>query len=317
MSLKKYIENKIKTQIITNLQQYTEKLQADLASLLLKPNEKIVEAKKNSICITQLYKMLSEVKYPHKDQLCFALSSGDVKTIAKAQDTFQEFKNFSKNKLCEDINNEIYDYKIRLISEKFTLNDVDAVYNSCFYESNLSINKFARMIEIAISKIPSWKNCDVLIEALGSENGLELEKIKISLNNSSFLFNVENHEITEVCESEASDSIKNNILQLIKQLKENPKYNQIISLYTVQPLSERKLFDNLKKDLVLGIEATLPNHIILTNLPIAKNQDIYKIKIGEQYIKEFMCEGDQKQFLLICEEAPVRWIERINYETQH
>ena len=61
MSLKEYIEKKNHLLITTSLQEYSENLQADLASLLLKPTEKTNEAKKNSISLNWLYKKLSEI----------------------------------------------------------------------------------------------------------------------------------------------------------------------------------------------------------------------------------------------------------------
>ena len=54
MSLKEYIEKKNHLLITTSLQEYSENLQADLASLLLKPTEKTNETKKNNISLNLL-----------------------------------------------------------------------------------------------------------------------------------------------------------------------------------------------------------------------------------------------------------------------
>ncbi|WP_158626262.1 hypothetical protein, partial [Corallococcus praedator] len=61
----------------------------------------------------------------------------------------------------------------------------------------------------------------------------------------------------------------------------------------------------IKRDLSLGIESVLPNHVaLLGDLPESE-LDIWKIRVDEKYLREVK----DKYFHLVSEEAPLKWIE--------
>ena len=94
MSLKKYIQDKEIVKIHVENKAYQEKLYADLSQFLYKSSLEINEIKKKSINIEKLYEDLSEIHYPHRDQLCIAIASANIEKIKKSHNKFKEFVNF-------------------------------------------------------------------------------------------------------------------------------------------------------------------------------------------------------------------------------
>jgi hypothetical protein len=315
MSLKKYIENKELNAISVNINPYKNKLYADLSSLLLKPcYEKINEIKKKFINVEKLYQDLSELNYPHKDQLCIAVSSSNIERIQNAQHRFKEFY-VNKNYLHKQIESCLFDYQVTLISPDLQTEAVDHIFDSYLYEANQFLEKLSQKIEFIISKISTWKNYEINLEAQQSED-FHLNECKIKAGNQfycEFLYKktLSDFQIINYQESNAPEDLKNNIKELIRQLKGNPKYNQIINLYMVRPISERAFYENLKTEISLGYKNSLPNNLFLTDAPLVSNMDLWKIKTEQKYVKKI---NGNLQYKVVGDELPIKWIERMNDE---
>lgn len=309
MSLKKYIENKESNLISVNIDPYKNKLYADLSSLLLKPcYAKINEIKKKFINVEKLYQDLSEINYPYKDQLCIAVSSSNIEKIQNAQNRFKEFY-ATKNNLHKQIESCLFDYQVTLISPDLQTEAVDNIFNSYLYEANQFLEELSQKIEFIISKMPTWKNYEINLEAQQSED-FHLNECKIKVGNQFYceiLCNLSEFEIIK--EENAPEELKNNIKELIRQLKENPKYNHVINLYMARPFSERAFYEKLKTEISLGYKNSLPNSVFLTDAPLVSNMDLWKIKTEQKYVKKI-----HGNFKIIGDELPIKWIERVNDE---
>jgi hypothetical protein len=320
MSFMKYLENKSKTSnIIIVTDEYEEKLHADISSLVLKPDHKIVEAIKNIINTKELNEVLSEISYPRSNELEMAISTGDTKKINRAYENFRHWAcDFSSNvNLSNKIESMILQYQTKLYQKDFGPEEVDEVTKSFLLESKSILENMSHSINLAISKISNWNNHKIIIEAIYPKTGWMVLESKVTIGDAftmSFFYECTptGFDIKLIKEEkEIPESLKDNIYDLILKLKNNPKYNNILTLYTTRPISERHYFDVAKKDLSLGIEAVLPNHVTLTNSPLFGDSDIWKVRIEEKYIKEFSHDGNKK-YQIIGKEAPIRWIERIN-----
>ena len=83
MSLKKYLNRKNDRQVIVSMDAFEEKLKADLFSLIVKPNENILEVKKNSLNLKEVVSFFKKYKFPFYFQLETAIRSLNLKKIKK------------------------------------------------------------------------------------------------------------------------------------------------------------------------------------------------------------------------------------------
>ena len=320
MSLMKYIESKNRPNIIINTDLYQEQLNADVSSLLLKPDERIIEARKNIINITEINYILSSISYPLMNELCMALRTGDMRKVSHSHMVFRRWAEYSKHNqdLIDKIETAIFHYQIKLYGNEFGATEADKVVKSSVAESYVVLNKMAQTINLAISTIKEWQNHQVVIEAIPADKDWIVNEAKVTIGSSFLADFIYEHtslgfKVKNISENDLPLSFKNDFQNLVNKLQQNPKYNKILTLYMNRPLSERRYFEILKRDLSLGIKSALPNHIILSSEPLSENSDIWKVKVEERYLHEYLNEGNIKQFQLI-EETPIKWIERINRE---
>jgi hypothetical protein len=213
----------------------------------------------------------------------------------------------------------MFQYQTKLYGREFNSEDADEVVKSSMGESQAILDQMAQKIELAISKIPSWRNHRVVIEAICPDKGWIVSEAKVTVGDAFIASFVYEHTSTglkvgEIAEEDLPDSLKADMHALLAKLQKNPKYNKILTLYMTRPLSERRYFEIAKRDLALGITAVLPNHVTLATSPLPGNSDVWKIRVEEKYLREYLCEGDVKQYHVIGDEAPIRWIERMSNE---
>lgn len=320
MSFMKYIENKTQTSIQIVMDEYKENLYADMASLILKPDNRLVEARKNIVNIKEIARTLSELAYPLSEEVKMAIRTGDPKRVNHAHMTFRRWANYHKpdRDLSDKIEIAMFQYQTKLYGKEFGPEEADDVAKSSLSESVAIIDQMAHNINLAISKIPKWQNHRIVIEAIYPEVGWVSSEAKVTVGESfQAIFVYEQTStgfkaklLTE--EEEMPASLKNNMQDLMAKLRTNPKYNKILTLYMTRPISERRYFEIAKRDLSLGIESVLPSHITLATIPLPGDSDVWKVRVEEKYLQEYLYEGDVKQYKVIGEEAPMRWIERMS-----
>lgn len=316
MSLKNYIENKTKTKIIFCLENYKQNLFANISGLLLKPNEKIEEARKQILNILQLELFLSEASCPFSEEMQIAIKSNDIKKIKQIH---EKFRNWSKScKLDENIfcriDNSLFDYQSKFYSDRLNPEDIDKIVESYFCESQIAIKKLCNAINFCIDKIPNWGHHTIKIEAINQDDEFVVSKAKINIGDySSFVvkigreYNVENLNCDE-----KYLKLKEDTESLKKMLEGKYKSDKILTLYISRPLCERKFFESSKRDVCMGLVSTLPKHITLKNMPIkSENEDLWKIKVEEKNIYEILNEGDFKEYQVIDENCSIKWLERV------
>ena len=317
----KYLESKSRPQTLVIMDEYKEKLTADLAGLLLKPDKQLIEARKHIVNINDLSRTLSELAYPRADEFQMAIRTGDPKRISHAHMTFRRWADYTcpDKKLSDKVETVVFQYETKLYGKEFDANDADQVVKSSLSESQAILNQMVHNIDLAISQIPNWHNHKIVVEAIIPQNGWVVSEAKVTIGDSFQVNFVYEHtptgfKIKDLNEGELPASLKADLQDLFSKLRGNPKYNRVLTLYMTRPLSERRYFEIAKRDLALGIEAVLPNHITLATTPLFGDSDIWKVRVEEKYLREYLHEGDVRQYHVIGDEAPIRWIERMSNE---
>lgn len=311
MSLKKYIENKTKPQVIFSLESYQQSLFANISSLLLKPSDKIEEVKKQILNISELELYLSEVLYPFSEELQIAIKSDNLNKIKQFHVKFQTWKKHYNldEKILSKIDNLLYDYQTNLYSSNLNPEDIDKVVESYLCESRTMLKKLSNKISSSIDKIIEWKNHIVKIEGLIPDYGFFINKAKVSID-ESFCFEVKLNQNFKV-ENIVEDVIPSHLKKLIDLIESKNASEKIKTLYMSRPVFERKLFESRKRDVCMGLVAVLPKHITLSDLP-AKNEghDLWKVKVQEIDLYEHLNEEDCKEYQII-DDCSIKWLERV------
>ena len=317
MSLIKYIENKPKTNIHINMDEYKEKLNADISSLLLKPDERISEVKKYVFDVQKASSILSEINYPLRNEFFMAIRSGCPLQVQKA---YKLFKKYTENANLDYFKNQIetalLDYQTKLYLNQFKLEDANDAIKSFIFESQLFLDHVSHQIKLVVSKINDWNGHNIVIEALYPKSGWVVSEAKITVGDRfPAIFTYEKtsigFKIQNLIENKLPEILKNNVENLISKLKNNDKYESILTLYAATPFSERKYLESIKRDLSLGIKTVLSNRIELFESPFFEQLDVWKIRVDEMHVKEYIDKTNVKKYRSVEEEYPVYWIERI------
>lgn len=317
MSFTKYLETKSRPRMSILIDAYKEKLQADLAGLVMKPDGQLTEAKKNIVNIHEISKILSELKYPLVNEFNMAVRTGNSKRVHHAHMTFRKWVEYSKpnKKLSDKVETVMFQYQASLFNNEFGPNQVDEVIKSSLAESQAIMENFEKQIDLAISSLNQWGNHVVTLEAISPESGWVISEIKVILGDSfKAEFTLTNTplglKVGDLKKEEIPASLEDDALMLMKKLNNIPKYNKILTLYMTRPVTDRRYFEMTKRDLSLGIQTGLPNHVVLATSPLSEEQDVWKVKIEEKYLREHLCEGDYKEYYIIGDDAPIKWIEQ-------
>lgn len=319
MSFNKYLEIKSRPQISIVFDAYKEKLHADLSGLVLKPNQQLIEAKKNIIDILEVSKILSALQYPLKNEFIIAVRTGDPKKVHHAHMSFRKWTEYNHaNKNSDQIEKILFQYEASLFDKQFSSEQADEVIKTSLAESKSILENLARQVDLAIDSMKSWGNHKVTIEAVIPENGWIISEATVIIGDSftakfalsPTLLGLKIGDLKK--EDSIPSSLENDVLALMSKLTSNPKYNKILTLYMTRPITERRYFEMTKRDLSLGIKTVLPNHILLATMPTipAKETDIWKVRIEEKYLQEHLCEGDYKEYYIIGDDAPIKWLDQ-------
>lgn len=318
MSFSKYLETKSRPEISVILDAYKEKLQADLSGLVIKPTQQLVEAKRNIVNIHEISKILSELKYPLIHEFNMAVRTGDSKKAHHAHLAFRKWTEYSKadKHLADRVETVMFQYQASLFNGEFGPEQADEVIKSSLSESHAIMDNFEKRIDLAISSLQKWNNYPVTLIAVSPETGWVTSEAIVVLGDSFKVeFTIENTPLglkvgSLKKEEEIPASLESDALALMNKLSTIPKYNKILTLYMTRPTADRRYFEMTKRDLALGIKTDLPNHVVLTTMPLSEEQDVWKVKIEEKYLREHLCEGDYKEYYIIGDEAPIKWIEQ-------
>lgn len=305
MSFREFVTSKKKPLITVSLAGYQEQLTADAASLLLRPEGKLQEARKQILNLREISQILAEIRYPLANEMVMALRTADAKKVSHAHLVFNKWLEFTQvdRKLTDQMQTAIFNFKSHLYGREFAPTDVDEIVKSSLSESTVVFQKLQQAVEFAVDKIPGWK-WPVHLEAIYPENSWVIQEAHVQIGEKS-AFNIAWTPFGVKITSQIS-SLKEHEL-LANKLAQQTKRDKVQTLYLMRPKSDRRYFEMLKRDLALGIQAVLPNYCVLkTKADMDYTQDVWKIRIDERYLKQ----ESEDSYQIINEEAPIRWLER-------
>lgn len=322
MSLKKYIESKQNKDIILSIEEYQQKLSADISSLALTPIDNVKELKKNTINLLEIRNKLFYIKYPLIENFSISLKTGDVKKINCSYLEFSNWVDSKKiiSKEIEEIKQEVFNYQSSLYEDSITVQDIDKLIINYSNEAKEVVEKISKKIHSAINQVQNWKDHQVRISLNRCENNREYVSTTVKvIFGESFqdFFECEltplGLEIKSYQENlNAPMSLRKDVNAVLQVLKSKKSNKDLVTLYFNSPITERKYFERVKRDVSLGIEAVIPNYITLFENECQNDDDLWKVKLKNDSIKRVVDINNQITFKVIEDSCSVKWIEKIN-----
>jgi hypothetical protein len=317
MSLKKYLESrKFKLSITSDLSLYKENLLGVLSSLIFISEVNNKQILKKTIPLHHIEKQLEEIDFPFIEKVMFALNAVDSKKIKDVMETFDAWSMNRKDNVINSLKYCFIEYQNKIISQKFSADEIDAVYSNFIFEAEKTLQMLKDKIRHIAEKHEILNNYPIHIEGIFDENELSLMKFKIKvgdfLENYFVLKISDNFKINkkELVIDQMSEQVKKDIFKLISELNEDNNQKNIDTYYFNVDKNKSYFFKFMQKDLSWGIKPEFPKHIQLTNIPYLQDeQDTWKIKIAKKYVQKELHEGDIEYFSLIGRPL-VYWMER-------
>ncbi|RTK96622.1 MAG: hypothetical protein EKK64_03290 [Neisseriaceae bacterium] len=303
MSLKDYLKTKSEKQILISTQTFSEKLKADLSSLILKPSSEILEVKKNSINLFEASSFLKRIKFPLIIEFEIAVKSLNPKKMKKVRQFFSSWarnKNINKKEYFK-LESLMIQYEMNLYRDEIVPEQIDLALQSFLKESELTLLKFKNKLSECIEKF-NFERHSVRIDALESDD-FALNEVNVSIG--EFLeFTVDlrtsKYLIKNVSRNEISSKLHEKIDFFLEEISSN-NTTKFLTLYFES--DEDDFLLNKKKELSLGFKTCIPNYFDFSTTPKEGN-NIWKIKTESKYLIE-----NNSGFISI-EDLPITWIEK-------
>lgn len=314
MSFLDYVNRKNSIQKVSvDIENYRHFLSETLASEILKPSENTDFILKNILNLKLLEKNLNSYHCPHTEEIITALNKT---TVAATEMAYTKLNEWSNSSSFNDIKYLIAQYQKKLLQRKIDAADIDTSIQNLSYQAENFLEGIKRKIETNCKRIKNWDNVFIKLEANHDSKSLVLENVKITFGDvfegTCTLYVDSNNRLSLISEnlSALPDLIQKNVKKLVSSLmKENKKINPIV-LYFDSHSFEQKVFENIAKDLSLGIKPEFPKHIYFKDAPINNKDELWKIKLDEDSVRMILHEGDVKEYCLL-KDPNIFWIEKL------
>jgi hypothetical protein len=300
MSLKKYIELKKESITKVLIENYKKELNKEL--ILLTKNfdsTRIQELKETLIDELKLSKLLQEIKYPYLEELKIIVQTGDPQKIEK------ERKKISVFERSEPVVSLLLFYESFFYSNNIPLKEIDKIIESYCDRTNIIALDLAHKIDLAKEKI-QWRNHETQLEALYPKKRFLAHEFLLKVGNNfnkKFIINLNSNEIKHVeTEEDIPSSLKEDSINLIEKIFDTSKNFGI--LYMNCSKNDRRKFEQVRKELSLGIKHFLPFSLTLSEAidPI-EGFDIWEIKTDLNKLKKI-----DNKYLVYEDDTPLKWM---------
>jgi hypothetical protein len=293
MSLNKYIKKRNCEIIIESKDQHQD-LFEHLSGLVIRKQSNILEIKKHFINCLELEKKLHEINYPFVQSMILAVRSASSSQINKAQNKFYEWLDGNENDVSKKINSNLIAYKANLKNENLNPQEADEIFKNIVSNSGFFIDK----IKFKLNKVSEKLNFkEAVIYPVFNYNDFDEIEFKIKVKEHEFLFSKNNVAINE-----NNDFTK----EFCKTF--NDQNPQMLTLYFLQESQKRNYFEQIKRNISLGINSDLPPYIeFYKDTQFKEDFDLWKVKIKNKYIVE-----SEGKFFFNGSDRFIKWIERVD-----
>lgn len=323
MSFKRFLENRSKPSIAVSLDDYKEKIEQEIFGHIIVPKERMDEVYVYLLDRDQIENILTDLKYPQVSEFLMAISTRNPAKVRQAHNSLSEWFGDAHLESRSQIDEAMIAYR-SLLYQTRTLDEYDAkkIIATLCKESQHNLDRIARQVELATERIRDWYNSELVIRAVPPSQGWVVSEAEVMVGQPpamTFTYRqtptgVEIHDVLD--DGGFPPRQRQDYASLIAALQNKPKVSRFVTLYTVQPRSERYVYEAIKRDLALGIQATLPPQIILSeSIPQNESGDVWRVKLDSKYLREVLYEGDGRHYQLFTSDANIRWIDRVNINT--
>lgn len=306
MSFSRFLESKKRPAVSVSYDHYRETLERSVFDTLLDPIERSECILTHLAEVMDLRRNLEAVEYPRKEELLMAVASREPAKIRRAH---EQFSIWGKKKDAEEIplvENALFECRSYLYGKEvnFSKDIANKIVEAAVLETEKHISKMQLLVEKAIARIPNWNSSSVILKVLKpSEAWVSNEAMVIVGQPPSMTFMLENSkpkglELYDIQDIEGYPlSVQEDYANLIRNLQALKPVSTFQTWYFMAKRKDRPKYEQIKRELALGIEATLPGVTeLFESPPDSFDMDVWRVKLKGNVINEVS-------------ETPIRWLD--------
>lgn len=306
MSFSRYLESKARPAVTVSYDHYREEVERAVYDTLLDPVERGECILTHMAEVMDLRSNLERLEYPRREELLMAVASREPAKIRRAH---EQFSTWGKRREAEEVplvENALFECRSYLYGKEvqFTKETANKLVEESQRETERNIKKIQTLLERAIQRIPNWHGSSVILKVLKTDKGwVSNEGMVIVGQPPSMTFVCNNEkptglEIYDIQDIEGYPlSVQEDYANLIRFLQTTKPTPEFQTWYFVARRRDRPKLEQVKRELALGIEATLPGTVeLLDSPPDTMEMDVWRVKMKGKTLTEVS-------------EAPVRWLD--------
>lgn len=306
-SFTKYLESKKRPAVELSLEHYKEQLERDVYDTLLDP------LKRGECFLTHLAEIMDlrpnlvRLVYPRTEELLMAVAARDPAKIRRAHEQFATWAKGKNSEIVGVIENGLFECRSYLYGKEiqFSKETANRVVESILSETQKNATRLVELIERAIGRVHKWNGSSVIFQALMPDAAWVSNEGQVLVGQPpSMTFMCNNTKPTGLELYDVQDvdgfpmSVQEDYTQLIRSLQGTKPRSAFQVLYVVAHPKDRHRYEQVKREIALGIESTLPvGSVLREESPDTPGMDVWRVKLKNNKV------------LNECSEAPVRWLD--------
>lgn len=306
MSFMSYLESKKRPAVTVSLDHYRETVERAVYDTLLDPDKRLPFVLSHFAEAFDLGRNLQTIGYPRTEELLLALATRDPVKIKRAHEVFSAWARGNKADDIHRVDDSLFECRSYLHARNvdFSKDTADRIVRSVLDESQQNATRIARLLERAINNV-EWHNSTVILKVLKPDDGLVSSEGMVIVGQPPAMtfmcrqtpIKLEVYDIQDI--EGYPISVQEDYSVLVRSVQSIKPLTEFVTLYAVSHPKERHKFDRIKRELALGIEATLPVGVFLEeSLPDVPNMDVWRIKLKRHKNTDI-------------NETPIRWLDLI------
>lgn len=304
MSFTNFLESKKRPSVQFSLEHYRGSLERQVYDALLDPSRRVECILTHLPEVTDLGRHLQTLSYPKADEMLMAVAAREPSRIRRAHEQFSAWSVEKDFESVAAVDSTLFECRAYLYGKEpdFSKEMADRIVDKTCEGTERNANKMVKMLEHAIGRIHGWHGSSVILKATLPDEGWESSEGQVLVGQPpSMTFMLKNEKGADVYDVQDIEgyplSIQEDYSNLVRSVQSLKPRASFQTFYAVVHPKERTRFEQVKRELALGIEATLPAGTALCESPPETDgMDVWKVKLKGNILSE-------------ASDTPVRWLD--------
>jgi hypothetical protein len=306
MSFTRFVESKKRPTVELSLAHYRDVLEREVYDSLLDPFKRDECFLTHLAEIMDLRPNLVRLSYPRTEELLMAIAAREPSKIRRAHEQFVAWGKGKDPDRVASVENSLFECRSYLYGKEveFSKEVADKIVESVCKDTENNALRIVRLLETAINRVHNWHNSTVIFQPLKPDAAMVSNEGMVVVGQPpSMTFMCNNKPLgIEVYDIQDVDgypiSIQEDYTGLVRALQVTKPRSAFQTLFVMAHPKDRQKYEQIKREISLGMEATLPTGSVLQESPPDHPEmDIWRVKLkNNKIINE-------------SSEAPIRWLD--------